>query len=111
MSRFDFRSWTRSLKLVFFCLWPADAAQEEGKAPRKLNFRRLLLNKCQEEFEKGDAAMNAVAEREKKDKERKEAGEVDAVRGWGQQTRAGAQNRGIEACLLPGERVQVQTLF
>ncbi|KAI8471249.1 MAG: MIF4G domain-containing protein [Monoraphidium minutum] len=33
---------------------------------RKLNFRRLLLNKCQEEFEKGDAAMTAVAQREAK---------------------------------------------
>jgi translation initiation factor 4G len=37
---------------------------------RKLNFRRLLLNKCQEEFEKGDAAMLAVAQREAKAKER-----------------------------------------
>ena len=44
----------------------ADSPQEEGKPKRKLNFRRLLLNKCQEEFEKGDAAMNAVAEREAK---------------------------------------------
>jgi hypothetical protein len=44
----------------------ADSPQEEGKPMRKLNFRRLLLNKCQEEFEKGDAAMLAVAEREAK---------------------------------------------
>jgi hypothetical protein len=44
----------------------ADSPQEEGKPKRKLNFRRLLLNKCQEEFEKGDAAMLAVAEREAK---------------------------------------------
>jgi hypothetical protein len=45
----------------------ADAPVEEGKPRRKLNFRRLLLNKCQEEFEKGDAAMAAVAEREAKE--------------------------------------------
>ncbi|KAI8467672.1 MAG: MIF4G domain-containing protein [Monoraphidium minutum] len=45
-----------------------DGAGPDGK-PRKLNFRRLLLNKCQEEFEKGDAAMAAVAQREAKAKE------------------------------------------
>ncbi len=28
-------------------------------------FRRVLLNKCQEEFEEGDAAMKAVDAREK----------------------------------------------
>ena len=45
-------------------------APEGGEVRRrKLNFRRLLLNKCQEEFEKGDAAMNAVAQREAKAKE------------------------------------------
>jgi hypothetical protein len=44
---------------------------EGGEAKRrKLNFRRLLLNKCQEEFEKGDAAMLAVAQREAMAKER-----------------------------------------
>jgi translation initiation factor 4G len=61
-------------------LCSTEAAPDGGK-PRKLSFRRLLLNKCQEEFEKGDAAMNAVAEREKKDKERKEAGEAEEVSG------------------------------
>jgi hypothetical protein len=49
-----------------FLFCAADSPQEEGKPKRKLNFRRLLLNKCQEEFEKGDAAMLAVAEREAK---------------------------------------------
>jgi hypothetical protein len=34
---------------------PADGPPEQR---RKITFRRLLLNKCQEEFEKGDAAMN-----------------------------------------------------
>jgi translation initiation factor 4G len=58
------RSTTTNL---FCCLFHfADSPQEEGKPKRKLNFRRLLLNKCQEEFEKGDAAMLAVAEREAK---------------------------------------------
>lgn len=46
---------------------PADGSGEVKR--RKLNFRRLLLNKCQEEFEKGDAAMHAVAAREAKAKE------------------------------------------
>ncbi len=36
-----------------------DAPPEER---RKITFRRLLLNKCQEEFEKGDAAMNVRGE-------------------------------------------------
>lgn len=58
----------------------SDSPEEAGKPKRKLNFRRLLLNKCQEEFEKGDAAMNAVAEREKKEKE---GGDDDKVRGGG----------------------------
>jgi hypothetical protein len=64
---------------------PTDATPEPGKAPRKLTFRRLLLNKCQEEFEKGDAAMRAVEAREAKDRERAEAGEADnevGVVGW-----------------------------
>jgi hypothetical protein len=56
----------------------SDSPEEAGKPKRKLNFRRLLLNKCQEEFEKGDAAMNAVAEREKKEKE---GGDDDKVCG------------------------------
>ena len=32
---------------------------------RELTFRRILLNKCQEEFEAGLAAIHAVAKREK----------------------------------------------
>jgi hypothetical protein len=38
---------------------------EEG---RPVQFRRTLLNKCQEEFESGANAMKAVAEREKREK-------------------------------------------
>ena len=49
-----------------FACCPPDAPEEPDKPRRKLNFRRLLLNKCQEEFEKGDVAMAAVAAREKK---------------------------------------------
>ena len=51
-----------------------DAPSEPDKPQRKLNFRRLLLNKCQEEFEKGETAMAAVAEREKKTAEAGGAG-------------------------------------
>ena len=40
--------------------------EEEGDK-RKLTFRRLLLNKCQNEFEKGDAAVRAAEEAEKAD--------------------------------------------
>jgi hypothetical protein len=43
---------------------------EEGNA---VQFRRTLLNKCQEEFEAGVTAMKAVSEREKQAKETGEA--------------------------------------
>ena len=43
---------------------------EEGNA---VQFRRTLLNKCQEEFEAGVTAMKAVSEREKHAKEKGEA--------------------------------------
>ncbi len=71
---------------------PLDEEGGEVKR-RKLNFRRLLLNKCQEEFEKGDAAMQAVAEREAKAKER---GSV--VRGGG--ALEGGAARLLDRCLL-----------
>ena len=35
------------------------------RASAELTFRRILLNKCQEEFEAGLAAIHAVAKREK----------------------------------------------
>jgi len=63
---------------------PTEEPPEEGGGEvkrRKLNFRRLLLNKCQEEFEKGDAAMLAVAKREAQAKER--GSKVCAVAGAG----------------------------
>lgn len=44
---------------------------EEGNP---VQFRRTLLNKCQEEFETGSLAMQAVAEREKREQSR-EGGE------------------------------------
>jgi translation initiation factor 4G len=34
-----------------------------------VQFRRTLLNKCQDEFEQGAMAMKAVAEREKREQE------------------------------------------
>ncbi|KAK9820051.1 hypothetical protein WJX72_005497 [[Myrmecia] bisecta] len=46
---------------------------EDGRPRQPLTLRRLLLNKCQEEFEKGDAAMAAVDAREKADREKSEA--------------------------------------
>ena len=49
-----------------------DEAGEEGGAD--ISFRRLLLNKCQEEFEEGDAAMAAVERRERAQQERDAAG-------------------------------------
>lgn len=52
-----------------------DPDSEEAK---KITFRRVLLNKCQEEFEAGDEAIKAVDAREKRDAERKAAGEVEA---------------------------------
>jgi hypothetical protein len=65
---------------------PAEEPAPEGAEAkrRKLNFRRLLLNKCQEEFEKGDAAMAAVAQREAAAKER-----GGKVRAWGLEQGAG----------------------
>ncbi len=43
----------------------------DGPSAKKVDFRRLLLNKCQQEFESGAEAMKAVQEREKHDKEEK----------------------------------------
>jgi hypothetical protein len=48
--------------------------------PKKITFRRVLLNKCQEEFELGNEAMAAVEAREKKEREAKESGEAVEVR-------------------------------
>jgi hypothetical protein len=48
-----------------------------------VNFRRALLNKCQEEFDYGVNAMKAVAEREKRAQTQK----VSIVKGINQFTR------------------------
>ena len=54
---------------------------KEGKKQQS-TFRKQLLNKCQEEFEKGAAAMDAVTAREKAEKDKiKDADEE--VRGGG----------------------------
>ena len=42
---------------------------KEGKKQQS-TFRKQLLNKCQEEFEKGAAAMDAVTAREKAEKDK-----------------------------------------
>lgn len=46
---------------VFFCAAPRPTSKE-FEAPQQMNFRRLLLNKCQEQFEQGAAAITAVPE-------------------------------------------------
>ncbi|ACO62164.1 predicted protein, partial [Micromonas commoda] len=46
-----------------------DCDPDAEGGPRMINFKRVLLNKCQEEFEKGDSAIKA---------EEKEEGEVPA---------------------------------
>lgn len=48
-----------------------DESSEEGG--QEITFRRVLLNKCQEEFEEGDAAMKAVEAREKAEQEKADA--------------------------------------
>lgn len=48
-----------------------------------VQFRRQLLNKCQEEFEAGAMAMKAVTEREKQNKEKGEGEEEVSWLGWG----------------------------
>lgn len=48
-----------------------DESNEENA--QEITFRRVLLNKCQEEFEEGDAAMKAVEAREKAEQERADA--------------------------------------
>lgn len=61
---------------TFFCrLNPAlpDLTDDDGNP---VNFRRALLNKCQEEFDYGVNAMKAVAERERREEEKDKGGRV-----------------------------------
>jgi hypothetical protein len=44
---------------------PACQDEEGEEGGSDITFRRVLLNKCQEEFEEGDAAMKAVEARER----------------------------------------------
>ena len=66
-----------------------DCDPDAEGGPRMINFKRVLLNKCQEEFEKGDSAIKAVEQEEIDDEnekkgegaakeEEKEEGEVPA---------------------------------
>jgi translation initiation factor 4G len=41
---------------------------------REVSFKRVLLNKCQEEFESGEAAMKAVAEQDERNKAESDKG-------------------------------------
>lgn len=63
---------------------------ENGKA---VNFRRTLLNKCQEEFDRGALAMQAVAEREKRDGEKANDDEEERVVEEGEITEEQRQER------------------
>ena len=68
-------------------------ADPETGEPKKVTFRRIILNKCQSEFEKGAEAMAAVEGREQKAKERGEDGKDDKVR-LGLPAAACARSRG-----------------
>jgi len=54
-----------------------DAPATDGAKKLNITFRRVLLNKCQEEFEAGDSAMKAVDAREKAAAEKKASGETE----------------------------------
>ncbi|KAL3146721.1 hypothetical protein ABBQ38_014708 [Trebouxia sp. C0009 RCD-2024] len=73
-------------------------SQDANKRPPS-TFRKQLLNKCQEEFEKGEAAMKAVEAREKaeqgKTKEQKEQDEDGAGEASGSEDDAPAETEPI----------------
>ena len=48
----------------------------EDPEPKKITFKRVLLNKCQEEFEKGDGAIKAAEQEQKDAAAAKERGET-----------------------------------
>ena len=48
---------------------PASRCWMRRAERRRWEFRRVLLNKCQSEFEEGGAAMRAVEAREKRQRE------------------------------------------
>ena len=54
-----------------------DCDPEAEGGPRMINFKRVLLNKCQEEFEKGDADIKAVEQEEIDEAEKKASGEAE----------------------------------
>jgi translation initiation factor 4G len=51
---------------------PTFTGEDEEGGTQEITFRRLLLNKCQEEFEEGDVAMKAVEAREKAEQQKAE---------------------------------------
>ncbi|KAL0043356.1 hypothetical protein WJX79_002542 [Trebouxia sp. C0005] len=68
-------------------LLPSFEPESQDGRKRTSTFRKQLLNKCQEEFEKGAAAMEAVEAREKaeqaKSKEEKEQDQAEAAEASG----------------------------
>ena len=54
------------LLLLFGCSLNPALPSLEDEDGNPVQFRRTLLNKCQEEFERGVVAMKAVADREKR---------------------------------------------
>ena len=54
---------------------------EEDTPEQAITFRRVLLNKCQEEFEMDSAAMATVEARERKQQEERGSAQVRAHRG------------------------------
>lgn len=67
------------------CNHPKAPKFPSPESNKPIDFRRLLLNKCQEEFEKGTLAMQAVKDREAADHKKEEvrAGQWQLINGIG----------------------------
>ena len=72
-----------------------EADPESGEA-KKVTFRRIILNKCQSEFEKGAEAMAAVEGREQKEKDEDVKDDKVCRLSWGSDGRVSADRH------LPG---------
>ena len=53
--------------------------EPDAEDQKRITFRRVLLNKCQEEFEEGAAAILAVKAREKADADKASGPQVGAL--------------------------------
>jgi translation initiation factor 4G len=87
---------------------PNSVATGEAE-PKKITFKRVLLNKCQEEFEKGDGAIKA-AEKEVQDalddKAAKDAAEAGAEAGETKPAAAVAEESAAKATRESGEKLE-----